>query len=46
MDIEILMIREAIDIREGKKKSAYPFKIIKMVEDVYFLKHITRLRDA
>jgi hypothetical protein len=37
------LIREAIDIRHGKKESAYRLRISRMIEAVIFLKYIIQL---
>lgn len=37
------LIREAIDIRESKKESAYRSRILRMIETVRFLKYVIQL---
>lgn len=40
------LIQEAIDIRKGKKESAYRFKFSRMIEAVEFLKYIIQVCNA
>jgi hypothetical protein len=40
------LIQDAIDIREGKKASAYQFRIVRMMEAVKFLKFIIQTCNA
>lgn len=40
------LIQEAIDIREGKKKSLYRSKIVRMVDAVKFLKYIIQTSNT
>lgn len=40
------LIREAINIREGKKASAYRFRIVRTIEAVNFLKYIIQTCNA
>ncbi len=41
-----LLIQEAIDIREGRKISAYRFKIVRTIEAVKFLKYMIQTCSA
>lgn len=40
------LIREAIDIRQGKKESIYRLRIVRMIEAVNFLKSVIQLCNA
>jgi len=40
------LIQEAIDIREGKKKSRYRSKIVRMIDAVKFLKYVIQTCNA
>jgi hypothetical protein len=40
------LVQEAIDIREGIKRSAYRFRIVRAIEGVRFLKFVIQTRNA